>query len=129
MAATVNGHRHVSERRHEQRRYDDRHDDHRAEIRRTVLTVVAVVAVIGAAVFGSWLADRINNGPVARDAAEQSAENGESLCDISRALSHVVVVFADAPNLTTDQRAALDDLDAVADRCAGTSPTTTEAPP
>lgn len=118
------------ERRREQRRADDRRDERRENMIRTALTVAAVVAVIAAAVFGSWAADRINNGPVARDAAEQSAENGESLCDISRALSHVVVVFADAPNLTDDQRAALDELDAVADRCAGTdSPTTTEAPP
>lgn len=118
---------HFVERRREQRREDDRRDGRRAEVRRTLLTVAAVVAVIAAAVFGSWAADRINNGPVAREAAEQSAENGESLCDISRALSHVVVVFADAPNLTDDQRAALDELDAVADRCSGSTTTTTEA--
>lgn len=114
------------DRRRTIRREADR--DHREfSAREALVSAALVVCVIVAAVFGSWLADRLNDGPGARNAATQSAENGERLCDIATALSKVVLVFSTSDQLNDEQRAALAELDEVADDCQHKTTTTGES--
>lgn len=124
------------DRRHHQRRADDRRaGDHDFDVRAALVSVAAVVFVIGAAVLGSTIADRLNRGPDSRSAttrsavaAAQSVENGERLCDIATALSKVVLAFSTTDELTDDQQVALDELEVVADDCVHQTTTTTGEP-
>lgn len=90
----------------------------RNDHRQTVLAVAGGLLVMFLLVTSSIiLVDRFSGGPGAREAAAQSLQNGENLCEFAEATANALSALASTQPLTDEQSTALREMRRTARLC------------